>query len=128
MAVLLLLIPISCVERELFIRSTPPGALVNIDGQDRGRTPLIMPFEYYGTRRIEIRLRDHQVEQALIEVYPPWFQVTPMDLFFDLLWPCTLEDNHTFSFDLERFKPVDEKDKSAILQRAEPLRHEPFLK
>jgi hypothetical protein len=111
-----------CVERELFLRSDPPGAVVTLDGQERGKTPLVLPFEYYGTRHLELRMEGYRVEQTLVEVSTPWYQVFPFDLFFDLLWPFTLEDVHTFDFTLTPFKAVGEEERSALLERAGKLK------
>jgi len=58
----LLLLPLlccACVERELVVQTEPSGARVYVDGVDRGvSTPdgLRIPFEYYGTREVVVRL------------------------------------------------------------------------
>jgi hypothetical protein len=117
-----------CVERELFLQSEPPGATVCLDGQDRGKTPLTLPFEYYGTRKLELRLRGHKVEETYIEVSAPWYQYFPLDLFADLLWPFTIEDTRTFAFTMTPYQAKDEEDKEAILERAEELRYGAFEK
>ena len=43
-----------CVQRRFLVRSQPEGALVTIDHQSIGLTPVSVPFTYYGTREIQL--------------------------------------------------------------------------
>ena len=38
-----------CVERELVVESDPDGALVYMNDQELGRTPIRRDFQWYGT-------------------------------------------------------------------------------
>jgi len=119
------LIPVilcGCVERELFLKTDPPGALVCIDGKNVGQTPVSIPFYYYGHRKIEFRLKNYKAEQVLLELDPPWYQVFPLDFMFDLLWPATLNDVHSYEFELVQWKPENLDDQKAILDRAQLMR------
>lgn len=52
---LLLLLPLTaCVERTISITSTPSGALVHLNDQEVGRTPLTVPFTYYGVYDVRL--------------------------------------------------------------------------
>lgn len=116
-----------CVERELFIQSEPPGAVVCIDGEDRGKTPLSLPFHHYGGRLLELRLKDHKALRTFIEVDPPWYQVFPLDFFSDLLWPETVWDTHVFFYKLASHDPEDLAEEPALLERAGALRYNTFV-
>jgi PEGA domain len=50
--------------RTLRIQSAPPGARVWVNGAERGRTPLDVPFVHYG--RFDVRL-EHPGYEALAE-------------------------------------------------------------
>jgi hypothetical protein len=115
-----------CVERELFIRSDPPAATVWLSGQERGKTPITIPFDYYGDRLLELRLRGYKVKRTIVSASPPWYQIFPLDFFFDVLWPGTLKDTQVFDFDLAPYAPEDLSEKPAILERALKLRHDAF--
>ena len=41
-----------CVERRYTIRTDPPGALVIVNGEEIGPTPVSRSFIYYGDRKI----------------------------------------------------------------------------
>jgi hypothetical protein len=47
-----------CVERTFVIRSEPEGARVRINGVLQGVTPLEIPFDHYGTVRLEAEPMD----------------------------------------------------------------------
>ena len=44
-----------CLERKMYIKSEPPNARVTIDGEEKGVTPVEIPFTYYGTRKITLQ-------------------------------------------------------------------------
>ncbi|MBU0755433.1 MAG: PEGA domain-containing protein [Planctomycetes bacterium] len=113
-----------CVERKLFIQSDPPSASVYIDGRAQGKTPVSLPFNYYGCRQVELRLRGYQVKNEQVHISPPWYQFFILDFFFDVLWPGTLEDVHAYSFTLNPYEAEPLQEKEEILERAEELRYE----
>ncbi len=117
-----------CVERELFIKSDPPGAEACIDGCDAGETPVTVPFTYYGDRLLELRLKGYSVERTSLHVDTPWYQIFPLDFVTDLLWPGTITDTHSYSFELEPLGVEGLTDKTELMERAEKLRYDPFVR
>ena len=113
-----------CVERELFIRSDPPGALVFVDGIPRGETPLEQTFESYGTRAIEVRLQGYKAACATLEVDPPWYQILPLDFFCEVLIPYTWVDSHSFDVRLEKLDPEELDAVEDVTERAGELRRD----
>ena len=86
-----------CVEHKLLVRSDPPGATVFVDGREVGATgdgPVVVPFDFYGTRVVTARLAGHPPVSVEVELDPPWWQVFPLGFFTDVLWPGTIEDVH----------------------------------
>ncbi|NUN50316.1 MAG: PEGA domain-containing protein [Candidatus Brocadiae bacterium] len=110
-----------CVERELRVESDPPGADLYIDGVKAGTTPHVEPFTFYGARRLTFRLDGHVPQETVVPIRPPWFQVLPLDFFFELLWPWTLRDERRVSVVLE---PLSEADPEALIERARSWREE----
>ncbi|MGZ3388170.1 MAG: PEGA domain-containing protein, partial [Isosphaeraceae bacterium] len=51
----LFLVP-GCVEQTMTIQSDPPGALVYMNDQELGRTPLTKDFTWYGDYDVQVRL------------------------------------------------------------------------
>jgi len=111
-----------CVERELFIKSDPPGAMVFVDGIPRAVTPLSVPFDSYGTRDIELRLGNYKVHCEQIDVNPPWYMIFPLDFFSEVLIPFTCVDSHVIDVKLEKIPDDAFEDQEEILKRARTLR------
>lgn len=111
-----------CVERELYIKSDPPGALVFVDGVPRDVTPVSVPFDAYGKRDIELRLGDHRVHREQVDVDPPWYMIFPLDFFSEVLMPFTCVDSHLIEVELERIPDDENEDREEILKRARALR------
>ena len=63
-----------CVERQMTIRSDPPGALVYVDGYEIGITPVITPFTYYGQRKIRLVKDGYETLTVIQPVPPPWYE------------------------------------------------------
>lgn len=85
-----------CVERELVVETQPAGAEVFVDGRDVGRTdegaPVRVPFDHYGVVVVVARKPGHVPERRRVVLDPPWWQLPPVDLVTDLLWPGTITD------------------------------------
>jgi hypothetical protein len=109
--------------RTLSIESDPPGALVQLDGRQIGRTPLMVQFHHHGDRRVTLTRPGFQVWSERISVHPPWHARFPADLFTELLWPFELSDDHRLMATLVReSQRLDEPDLRAIVQRASAMR------
>ena len=120
-APLLLLMAFSCggcVQRTLQSESNPPGALVYLNGEEVGRTPMRKNFLWYGTYDVELRKEGYQTMTRQTQVWAPWWQVPPLDLLAELL---PLEDKQYADY---RLRPTAEvqTDPEQILARAAKMR------
>ncbi len=111
----------SCVERRMTVRTDPPGALVEIDGEVVGFSPVSMSFAYYAPRKIKITHDDYETLTVIQEVPPPWWDNWLTEFFTENLWPFTLRDEREFHYVLEPRRPHTTE---AILDRAERFRQE----
>ena len=119
--ILLLVISVStgCVRRRLTVRSNPPGALVYIDGQEIGRTPVATPFTYYGTRNLRL-VKDGFETISVNQQFPaPWYQVPPIDFVSENVVPNEIRDERIVDFELVPQANVSMDD---VLIHAEQLR------
>lgn len=77
-----------CVLRSLTIDSQPSGAMVYLDDELIGETPVTTTFTYYGTRKITLEKVDAEgrllYERKIIyeKIKPPFYQILPLDFFF----------------------------------------------
>jgi hypothetical protein len=108
-----------CVRKRMTIRTNPAGAMVYIDKQPIGLTPVSTSFTYYGTRNIEIVRDGYRTERFLRKISPPWYAIPPLDFFSESLWPFEKRDERVIDVQLtpELIVPND-----ALIASAEQLR------
>ena len=108
-----------CVERTLTIQSEPPGALVYMNGEEVGRTPMRRDFTWYGNYDVQLRREGYETLKTTTKVNAPIWQWVPFDLMAEIL-PLNFEDHQSFSYTL---KPTGEEivDPQSMLARAEQM-------
>src|ERR1700689_2659659 len=60
-----------CVQRTLTVRSDPDGALVYLNDQEIGRTPLARYFTWYGVYDVELHKEGYQSIKTTAAVIAP---------------------------------------------------------
>ncbi len=66
-----------CVERRMIIRTNPPGALVFVDDNEVGLTPVAISPIYYGNRKIVLVKDGCETLKLIQSVPPPWYEIPP---------------------------------------------------
>jgi len=120
---------VGCVERKLTIGSNPSGALVTLNDVEIGRTPVAVPFTWYGDYDIVLRYETNvgTAEKPMTQRYflhtnqrisaapSQWLGI---DLLTELV-PWTVVDEKTLAFEIP---PVPQMTNEELLQRAEELK------
>lgn len=104
-----------CVRRTITITTDPPQALVYLNDQEVGRSAVTTDFLWYGDYDIVIRTEGYQTLETHWEIKAPWYQIIPLDFFFEVLWPGRIHDIHERHFVLLPTEPVDPE---ALIERA----------
>lgn len=110
---------IGCVSRRITIQSDPAGALVYMDGEELGYTPVSTDITYYGTREITLVKDDFETLTVQQKVRTPWYQVPPLDFVSDNLWPFRVTDRNNYFYRLQKRAEVRTKD---LIDNAHRLR------
>lgn len=114
-----------CVERQLVVETVPAEAEVFVDGREVARepgAPAVAKFDFYGVRVVTVRARGHRPVRRVVVLDPPWWQLTPLDLVTDLLWPGTLRDERRLGpVVLEPREDPAKVDVDALVRRADAL-------
>jgi hypothetical protein len=88
-----------CVQRTMTITSDPPGALVFMNDQELGRTPMKKDFIWYGTYDVQLRKEGYVTATTKQAVIAPIWQWPPIDLLAEF-WPGRLKDERHFNYTL----------------------------
>jgi hypothetical protein len=90
------------------IDSNPEGALVYLNDQELGRTPLTRDFQQYGNYELEVRKDGFQTLKSNQATEEPWWQWIPIDLVTEVL-PFHFQDRRHYSYALtpSTTQPVD---------------------
>jgi hypothetical protein len=108
-----------CIEQRYVIESDPPGALVLVNGQPLGTTPVDGYFTYYGTYDFTLVKDGYQTKVVQQKITMPWFEYPGIDFVTENIYPGKIEDVRRFRYSLE---PLVQTPTDQLLQQAEQLR------
>ena len=130
-AALLLVTPLlpGCIERKITFGSSPAGAIVTLNDEEVGRTPVSVPFTWYGNYDIKLRLSKNvgTSEKPEIKHYylhthkratAPWFQFIVIDLVTELL-PIQFKDEKFWAFTVPEVQEPADQD---VIDRARQMK------
>ncbi len=119
MTVFMLALVTGCVERLIKVTSSPPGAVVWLNDQEIGSTPITVPFTWYGEYSVVLRKDGYEPVLTSVETPTPFYQWPILDFFSECLLPVDLVDEHNWDFQLQA---VGEVDSNRLIIRAERMR------
>lgn len=115
--VMLVVMAGGCVERTIRITSEPSGALVYLNDEEVGRTPVQVPFTHYGVYDVRLEREGCRPMWTKGKAAPPWWDLPGLDLIAELV-PGAKSEIH-WHFQLEA---RGEPDSQSLLERAERMR------
>lgn len=124
--VFLVVFLVGCVERRLFVRTEPAGAVVRVNGETIGESPAVWRFDHYGHVLVEIERDGFEPEERVVHLRAPWYQYPVADFFADVVVPARIRDDHTLEVKLEPLAELTEEevDKAIteLVERANKMR------
>ena len=106
-----------CVERYITITSQPAGALVYLNDDEAGRTPLTVPFTFYGTYDVRLEADGYKPLWTKQRAKAPWWDTIGVDLVAEAV--PNAESHIQWHFDMELQGPVEE---AALVDRSRQMR------
>ena len=118
-----------CVERRVTIGSEPSGALLMLNDQEVGRTPVTVPITWDGDYDVRLRYEKNvgtpenpKIVRYYLHTHKatviPWFEYIPMDLAAELL-PMPFKDEQVWAFPIPQVQaPTD----AELIDRARTLK------
>jgi len=107
-----------CVERNLTINTDPQGALVVLNDEEIGTSPVTVSFEWYGDYDVRISKEGYETLKTHRNLKAPRHDAFPFDLF-SLLNPERIVDEYEWTFELA---PKKEISREELIQNAEELK------
>ncbi|WP_233216549.1 PEGA domain-containing protein [Blastopirellula marina] len=113
------LITSGCVRRRFTVRTNPPGAVLYVDNQEIGVTPVATGYTYYGTREIRLEKDGYEPVVQLHQFKTPWYEYPGLDFISENIVPWEIRDQRDLEFEMvpRRIIPPEE-----LRARAEQLR------
>jgi len=112
-----------CVQRTISITSEPSGALVMLNDQEVGRTPLQVPFKFYGTYDVRLERDGYQPKWTTAEAKAPWWEWPGPDLVAEAI--PNAQSRIDWHFTMEPAEGIDEDE---FLERGRSLKKEANLR
>ena len=99
-----------CVERQLTINTAPAGALVALNDEEIGTSPVTVPFNWYGDYNVRISKDGYQTLKTHRKLKAPWYDKFPFDFFAQIISPKRIVDSYEWTFEqAEKKYPEREK-------------------
>lgn len=106
------------IERSVTINTEPQGALVYLNGEELGRSPVRHDFTWYGDYDVQIRKEGYQALKTHQWVSAPWWQWMPVDFVVEFV-PAHIVDHRDYAYTLA---PEPAANPQQMIQSAVELR------
>lgn len=111
-----------CVERIAKVQTDPPGALVIVNDEEVGVSPVKFSFLWYGDYDIMVRKPGYETLKVHHRLHAPWYEWPPIDLVAETMIPVMIRDEHvlpTFTLEATQTPTAEE-----LVKRATELRED----
>ncbi len=108
-----------CVERKLTINTQPQGAVVVLNDEEIGTSPVTVGFNWYGDYNVRIQKEGYQTLKTHRMLKGPWYDKSPFDFFAGLLTSKRIVDTYEWTFELEELRLLSREE---LIKNAEKLK------
>jgi hypothetical protein len=108
-----------CVERELKINTKPQGALVMLNDEEIGTSPVTVSFNWYGDYRVRISKSGFETLNTHRKLKGPWYDHFPFDFFAQIVYPKRIVDSYEWTFELS---PKQQISREELIRKADELK------
>jgi hypothetical protein len=108
-----------CVERWLTINTAPQAALVVLNDEEIGESPVTVSFEWYGDYNVRISKEGYETLKTHRKLEAPWYDSFPFDFFAQILNPRRIVDSYEWTFELT---PKQQVGRDQLIENAQQLK------
>ena len=109
-----------CVERMLTINSEPQGAVVVLNDEEIGVSPVTVSFNWYGDYSVRLSKDGYETLNTHRELKAPLHDYFPFDLFAQI-YPARTVDSYEWIFELQKQQIPQRED---LLKEAKKLKEQ----
>jgi len=118
-SLLVLIVLAGCVERKLTINTKPQGALVALNDEEIGESPVKVNFSWYGDYCVRLSKEGYETLNTHRCLKGPWYDHFPFDFFAQIVNPSRIVDSYEWTFELS---PVRHISREELIRNAEELK------
>jgi len=107
-----------CVERTLTINTQPQEALIVLNDEEIGTSPVTVNFNWYGDYCVRISKEGYETLNTHRELKGPWYDHFPFDFFAQIVNPNRIVDSYEWTFELS---PKQQISREELIQDAQEL-------
>ena len=93
------------VQRQLTIKTEPSEALVVLNDEEVGLSPVTVSFNWYGDYSVRISKPGCQTLNTHRELVAPWYDEFPFDFIASFCWAERTVDSYEWMFELSPYEP-----------------------
>jgi hypothetical protein len=108
-----------CVERRLTIVTEPQGAVVTLNDQEIGVSPVTVPFNWYGDYWVRISKDGYETLNTHRKLKAPLCDHPPLDFFAEILYPGRIVNRYEWTFGLA---PKEYPTRDELIEKGQLLR------
>jgi hypothetical protein len=108
-----------CVERRLTINTEPRGAIVVLNDEEIGISPVTVSFEWYGDYDVRISKEGYETLKTHRKLKSPWYDYFPFDFFANCLNPKRIVNSYEWTFTLA---PQKQPNREELIRNAQKLK------
>ena len=120
-SIFVLVVLTGCVERKLTINTKPQEALVLLNDEEIGISPVTVNFNWYGDYCIRISKEGYETLNTHRELKGPWYDHFPFDFFAQVVNPNRIVDSYEWTFELS---PKQQISRDELIQNAHELKNQ----
>lgn len=110
-----------CVERKLTINTEPQGAIVVLNDEEIGTSPVTVSFNWYGDYNVRVSKEGFETLKTHRKLKGPWYDKFPFDFFAQLIIPKRIVNSYEWTFELA---PQQEISREELIKDAEELKEQ----
>lgn len=108
-----------CVERKLTINTRPQGAVVTLNDEEIGESPVTVNFNWYGDYYVRISKEGYETLNTHRDLKGPWYDHIPFDFFAQVVNPKRIVDSYEWTFELSPGRQIG---RDELIQDARELK------